>query len=89
MNRLGISASQPSDWNRSKAFYLRLTIVPSTRISRPEAHFPRPRPPINSGSKDVLIVRHELLDLGHVQTFEELSKSQIISYNPFNTHFKV
>ena len=73
MQRLGVSSSQPSDWNRSKAFYLRLTIVPSTRVNRPEEHFPRPLP-THSGSKDVRLMRHELLDLGHVDTYQELCK---------------
>ena len=86
MNRLGISASQPSDWDQSKAFYLRLTIVPSTRVSRPETHYPRPRVPIHSGSKDVLIMRHELLDLGHVQTYEELCKLDFFSRKFLNLY---
>ena len=88
MNRLGVSASQSSDWERSKAFYLRLTIVPSTRVSRPEAHFPRPRPSTNPGSKDVLIMRHELLDLGHVQTYEQLCKFEKNPNNHFDFLFK-
>ena len=75
MQRLGVGSSQPSDWNRSKAFYLRLTIVPSTRVNRPEEHFPRSKSAINSGSKDVRIMRHELLDLGHADTYQELCKS--------------
>ena len=81
MNKLGISASQPSDWERSKAFYLRLTIVPSTRVSRPETHYPCLRAPPSSGSKNALIMRHELLDLGHVSTYEELCKFKVIIYS--------
>ena len=78
MQRLGVSASQPSDWSRSKAFYLRLTIAPCARVSRPENHFPRPRQPVNPDPKAAIIMRHELLDLGHVSSYEELGKLQSI-----------
>ena len=89
MHRLGVSSSQPSDWSQSKAFYLRLTIVPSTRVSRPENQFPRPRVATKTGSKDVLIMRHELLDLGHVQTYEELCKYYFDRFVPFKHFSKV
>ena len=76
MQRLGVSSSQPQDWDRSKAFYLRLTVVPSTRVSRPESHFPRPQVPNGSKDQEPRIMRHELLDLGHINTYQELCKCE-------------
>ena len=74
MQRLGTCSSKPSDWEVSKAYYLRLTIIPSARVHRPEVHFPKPHPLINSESTDPIIMRHELLDLGHTDTYQNLCK---------------
>ena len=78
MYRLGRSPSQASEWERSSAFYSRLTFSKSTGISRPIQDYPQPLTSDGLGESDpgqkIRMFRTELLDIGHVQNFNDLSK---------------
>ena len=70
MHRLGTSTSKSSDWDKSPAYYLRLTISPHARLQRPVNHYPTQNPGKN---RDPCVVRRdELLDLGHCDTYDAL-----------------
>ena len=88
MYRLGSTCSRPSEWEKSCAFYSRLTLSPSTGISRPLRDYPQPLTVIVSNPQDpaqcIRMFRTELLDLGHTNTYFDLCKS-ITSDRPYIT----
>ena len=75
MQRLGTSLSRPSEWEKSSAFYSRLTLSTSTGISRPPLQYPQPLTasgePINP-SDHLRMFRTELSDIGHARSYYEL-----------------
>ena len=78
MHRLGQTYSRPSEWERSTAFYSRLTLSSSTGICRPSSDYPQPLNVIVSNPNDpaqcIRMFRTELLDLGHTNTYFDLCK---------------
>ena len=77
MHRLGNCHSRPSEWERSPAYYSRLTLSPSTGVNRPERHYPSPltNEDAHEGPGPVRLFRTELLDIGHSDTYYDLCKS--------------
>ena len=78
MYRLGRTPSKSSEWERSSAFYSRLTFSSSTGISRPIQHYPQPLAVDGLSESDpgqkIRMFRTELLDIGHTQNFNNLCK---------------
>ena len=77
MQRLGKSYSRPSEWEKSSAFYSRLTLSSSTGISRPQLHYPQP---LSASGEPIVpsdglrMFRTELFDIGHARSYYELCK---------------
>ena len=89
MHRLGPCSSNSSDWGATTGYYSRLTIAPNSELCRNLNRYPPI--PSASGTRGFLPVtmqdprrmfRTECLDLGHVQTTYELSKS----YSKINSY---
>ena len=78
MHRLGTSYSRPSEWERSPAYYSRLTLSPSTGVNRPIRQYPSPLTNENENVENpspIRLFRTELLDIGHSDTYYDLCKS--------------
>ena len=77
MYRLGSSRSRPNEWERSSAYYSRLTLSTSTGINRPAHHYPQP---LTAGDvaagypANVRLFRNELIDIGHSNSYYDLCK---------------
>ena len=77
MHRLGPSHSTPTDWGQSTGYYNRLTVILSPDMYRPIEGFPpvpQRRNVLMSNISQRRLFRTECLDMGHLNTFFELSK---------------
>ena len=76
MHRLGYSNSRPAEWEKSPAFYNRLTLSVTSGVNRPIGHYPRPL--VSSVSTEnispIRVMRTDLMDVGHVRTYYDLCK---------------